>query len=384
MRRFDLQFPIHEVANERPDVREDGNDSMTNVSARIVRIAAPVCLLAASVAVLLGCSFAAVGMGSNEANRPHVTEVPIRGGPLGWHDNESIVVYIHLGDKQIRKDGVVEEVGRIATYNYKTREQRVYGKVTSGQCYSDGYVSYIFLDKMTDELWASYGPLGNEVTRRIKRGEMSFDSGTQYQTCRPFSERPQPPEWARGRFFVWNLRAGHGVLSCATRDYYEKTVKARFHRIDDSIGVELPFTCYDVRRGFMYYPFKKAYFAQEFAPVIPWPQGRDRKAYWLYPDGRVETIVFPYSSAIRGEMLPTVKGILSLNVPESRTEDYRIHFIAPEGIKELYRGYGFGVVSPDGCKIAMNHDEDYAARVRTSGVTTPVKFIVVDFCRTNG
>jgi hypothetical protein len=383
MKHFGLAIRFHEVANEKPDAREDGNDSMTNILFSIVRLAIANCLRVAGIAFLLSCSFAVMGMGSKEANGPHVTELPIRGGPIGWHDNESIVVHAHLGDKQTRSDGVVEEVGRIATYNYKTGEQRVFGKATSGQCYSDGYISYIFLDKMTDELWASYGPLGNEVTRKIKRGEMSFDRGTQYQTCRPSSERLPPPEWARGKYYVWNLRADHGVLSCATLDYYEQTVKARFHRRDDSIGVELPFTCYDVRRGFMYYPFKNAYFAQEFAPVIPWPQGRDRKAYWLYPDGRVETIVFPYSTAIRGEMLPTAKGILALSVPESRAEDYRIHFIAPEGTKELYRGYGFGVGSPDGCKVAMILDEDYTARVRTSGVKTPVKFIVVDFCRTN-
>jgi hypothetical protein len=321
-------------------------------------------------------------MGTKAPDDPYVIEIQARAAPMGWLDNETIVVFAYLGDKQTRRDGVVEEVGRIASYKYRTGEMRAFGKASSGTCYSDGYASYIFLDKVTDELWASYGFLGSEITKKVKPGEIHFNRGGYYKTCRQITDRKPMPSWAEGKYFVWALRDEHGVFNCGSSNFHEKRVNARMHRWDDPVGVELPFTCYSVRRGFVYYPFKGAYFTQEIGPVIPWPVGRDRKAFWMYPDGKVETLVFPYSTAIRGDMLPTVKGIVAFSSPESLSEEHRIHLITPSGMRELYGGHGGGSVSPDGCKLAMIHDEDYSARLRSSRSTKPNTFKVLDFCWT--
>jgi hypothetical protein len=130
-----------------------------------------------------------------------------------------------------------------------------------------------------------------------------------------------------------------------------------------------------------YHVFKGAYFALEFDFRSPWPAGRERRAFWLYPTGRVETIVLPYSAAIRESAIPTARGIVAFAHPETRNDDYWVYLVTPNSAKRIVRGSASGMTSPDGCKVAMQHDPDFDARVEGRSVKAAVTLKVLELCK---
>jgi hypothetical protein len=311
-----------------------------------------------------------------------VIDLKIGVNPIGWKDDETIVLIGDSGERYARKDGAMEPVLRVMTLNYQTGRREVFGKVGGQFCYVDGYISYSFLDRATDELWVSYGELGNETVRKIKPGELDFDRGPT-ASCRPWGERPVTPPWFDEKARIWHLWPRLGLINCRSASVSIRTqhIKARFYKPDETVGIELPFSCYEVFRGLRYYPFKGAYFALEFDFRSPWPEGRDRRAFWLYPDGRVETIVLPYSTAIRESGIPTVHGIVAFARPVKREDDYWVYLVTPEATKHIMRGNASGVTSPDGCKVAMLHDPEFDARIDRRPVTTSVTLKVLELCK---
>jgi len=277
-------------------------------------------------------------------------------------------------------------VFHLVSYNYKTGEKHDYGRVGSRPCYRDGYVSF-FLEDDADakHVIAVYGALGKETRRRVEKGEIRFDEAAR-GSCRPWSEGPKRPAWANDKTVLWFLWPRSGLIDCRTRliSPLVKDVKARFHRFDDNVGAELPFSCYEVS-GYgtlRYHPFKNAYFALEFDYRIPWPKGRDRRAFWLYTDGRVEVLTFSYSQAIRHTAVPIANGVLAFGQPADPMDDYWVYFLTPRSSRKLFRGNATGITSPDGCKVAMLIDPDFKAKLRSRNVKTPAALKILDFCGT--
>jgi hypothetical protein len=330
---------------------------------------------------------ACAGIRAEAENQTDVRVIDLKvsaAGPFGWVDNETFVVMVRTAERYKRKDGAEVEIARVATINYRTGEQKTYGKVSSGLCFADGYVSYIFADDATGNIFASYGELGKEIVRKIEPGELRFDR-VLTGSCRPWNETPIRPQWLDAKTRFWNLWPFIGLINCRSADVSIRTqyVKARFHRTNDEIGVELPFSCYEVFRGLRYHPFKGAYFALEFDFRHPWPEGRDRRAYWLYPDGAVETIVLPYSIAIRESGIPTARGIIAFSRPEKRGEDYWVHLVTPGSTRRILRGNASGLTSPDGCRVAILHDPNFDARVSGRSPRTPVTLKILELCGGN-
>jgi hypothetical protein len=337
------------------------------------------CPIGAVLLALFGCASISA-RGENETDT-RVIDLKIGANPIGWLDNETIVVIGDTGERYARKDGASETVLRVLTINYKTAEQRVLGKAGSQVCYVDGYISSVYLDRGTDELWAIYGKIGDETVQKIRPGEFTFDRGPG-GSCRPKRPPSTRPAWLKQNTRFWQLWPATGHINCraASANVRDRHVKARFHAPDDNVGIELPFSCYHVFRGLRYYPFKGAYFALEFDFRAPWPEGRDRRAFWLYPDGRVEIIALPYSTAIRENGVPTVRGIVAFARPVNRDDDYWVYLVTPESAKRVIRGNASGVTSPDGCKVAMLHEPEFGARVKGQPVNNPGTLKVLELC----
>ena len=232
----------------------------------------------------------------------------------------------------------------------------------------------------TGELIAAYGQLGKETVRRVKPGEMNFDRVG--GSCRPSEERPPNPPWIKERTEIWHLWPRFGLINCkvVSSSLGNRAIKASFHKTNDESEFELPFSCYDVERRVKYYAFKNAYFALERGPVSPWPVGQTRKVYWLSPEGNVQTIVLPYSSAIRESMVPTARGIVAFSRPATRDEDYGVYLVSTGPPKRILRGHAAGVTSPDGCKVAVLHDPDFDSRVEGRRVAAPITLKVLELC----
>ncbi|MGH8736867.1 MAG: hypothetical protein ACREVC_05845 [Burkholderiales bacterium] len=334
-----------------------------------------------ALAALVPLSCASLEEGSLEGIK--VTNLPVVSFPLAWMDNERILLRVDTGKRIDARGGGQYAVFNLISYNYKTGERHDYGRVGSQICYADGYISHARRDDDNDkEVVVVYGELGNETTRKVKPGDIWFEGGAR-GSCRPWSEHPKRPVWAKGNSEILTLWPRLGVIDCRTRgaSVITKPIKARFHKPNDNIGVELPFSCYEVIGGLRYYPFKSAYFAFEWDYHSPWPEGRDRRAFWLYPDGHVETLTFHYSKAIRHTAIPVVDGILAFSRADSREDDYWVYLLTPQSTKRLYRGDATGITSPDGCKVAMLIDPDFKAKIWSRDVKMPVSLKVFDFCR---
>ena len=314
-------------------------------------------------------------------SRAQILDLKITAAPIAWVDDHTLLLRFSDGEKVQRKDGGTSIVFRLITLNYRTGERRVYGRADSGICYADGYISYIYEDEITGEIVGLHGELGKEQVLKAEPGKLLFDRGPM-GSCRPLRERPALPDWAREKTATMHLWPRLGLIACNVRSYSfnNRTVAASFHKAGDVNGIPLPFSCFDVRTGFKYYEFKQAYFTAEQDLVTPWPVGKDRKAFWLFADGSVETVTLPYSTAIRQDMLPTVAGIVAFSRPVSRNENYGVYLVTPGRTHRILDGHGSGVTSPDGCKVALLHDEEYDNRIQGRRVSVPVTLKILDFC----
>lgn len=346
---------------------------------RIARNARKVCLCVLA-ALTASCS----AMEPSGAEDIKVFDSPVLAYPIAWMDNERILMSKATGEIVARPNGGRSIQYHWVSYNYKTGEQEDYGPVGSRPCYANGYVSHYLEDDIDDEhLIAVYGELGKETRKRVKPGEIWFDQGAT-GSCRPRSERPPRPKWASESTQVWFLWPRLGAIDCQTRQVSPLTdhIKARFHRREEEQSIELPFSCEQIS-GFdalRYYPHRGAYFSLEYDYRHPWPENRNRRAFWLFPDGHVETLTFPYSQAIRNTAIPVHDGILAFSRPANRKDDYWVYYLTPNSTKRLYRGNAIGITSPDGCRVAMLLDPDFKAKVRSRDVKTPVQLKVLDFC----
>jgi hypothetical protein len=326
--------------------------------------------------MLVACT--GVRVGAENETDARIIDLKITASPIAWTDNETVLLREGTGE-------VVNGQRRyhLVTLNYRTGARRVYGRADQQICYSDdGYISYINADGPTGDVYAVYGQLGKETIRKIERdGRFNFERGPM-GSCRPYTEIPPKPDWLDKKILSWRLWPPAGFIDCQAADAsaFERYIKARFHKPDDAKGVPLPFSCYEIFGGLKYYAFKGAYFALEHDFRWPWPKERDRRVFWLYPDGRVEITVLPYSNAIRETGIPTARGLIAFARPTKRGEDYWIYLVTPEAFKVVLRGAGSGVTSPDGCKVAMLHDPEFDARVDKRRVTTKVTLKVLELC----
>ena len=347
---------------------------------RIARNARRFCLCVLAALTCPSCA----SLGQSSKSDVREIEIPLIARPIAWIDNENLLMEEYTGRTATRHNGAPVRVYHLISYNYMTRAHVDYGRVGTQICYTDGYISYgMEADDEDKQVIAVYGELGKETKKRIKRGEIVFDTGSR-GSCRPWSERPPRPSWAKTDSAIWFLWPRLGVIDCQTRQVSPLTnhVKARFHRRGEEQSVELPFSCEEVS-GYdrlRYYQFKGAYFALEYDYRHSWPENRDRRAFWLYPDGHVETLTFPYSQAIRNYAIPVRDGILAFSRPATRQDDYWVYYLTPSSTKRLYRGSASGITSPDGCKVAMLIDPDFEAKVRSRDAKTPVLLKVLDFC----
>ena len=325
--------------------------------------------------VIPGCGVVSF-LSDNETDIP-IVDLRFRSHPIGWLDNETVVVIGDARDLNDQPEQAKRPDLRVMTVNYRTGARTIFGKFTSEVCFWEGYVSYVYVDE-SNELWAAYGELGKETVVKTSPGELTFHRGG---SCRPMRELAPLPEWSRS-IATQVLWPRVGVISCNVRSYSyaNRQVPASFHKLTDPVGIELPFSCFDVRYGFKYYTFKGAYFAQQRDLVSPWPVGRDRKAYWLYADGKVETVLVPYSAVIRDTMIPTARGIVTLTEPASGDSNLGVYLITSAGPKRILRGYAGGSVSPDGCRLAVSHDPEFIRRIEHRRVSSTPSLKILELC----
>ncbi|HUJ87512.1 MAG TPA: hypothetical protein VLX30_11740, partial [Burkholderiales bacterium] len=161
--------------------------------------------------------FACTSIDQGDAKGIKVVDSPVVAYPVAWMDNERILMRFSYGDSVTYPNGYRKAIFHWVSYNHTTGERHDYGRVGTRPCYRDGYVSHFMTDDKDDkQLIAVYGELGKETRRIVKPGDIWFEDGAR-GSCRPWSEHPKRPAWARGNSEILTLWPRLGVIDCQTR-----------------------------------------------------------------------------------------------------------------------------------------------------------------------
>jgi hypothetical protein len=255
-------------------------------------------------------------------------------------------------------------------WNTGTGDLKALGQIGGGLCYRDGFIRYWRWRSQDGKLqreseWLA-GDFGSEV---IVESKVTDPKNLNWDTCKPYSELPPRPEWTKGLAVRW-LRPEHGLLvlgSAATSEFMKNTPISYCPAGEKERCVDTPLKRRE-SRGFEWVPFKGAYFViGDYFRVnprqpsggfnlSPWPQGLPMPVWWLYPDGRVEEIKLSPGPWLRNFVFPATVGHLTIGEGPTRWE-HSLYLVRGERGEPIIHGlFHSQAVSPDGCRIAINHD----------------------------
>jgi hypothetical protein len=155
--------------------------------------------------------------------------------------------------------------------------------------------------------------------------------------------------------------------SAEVKDIFKNTPVSYCPAGEKALCIQLPIKQRE-SRGFDWVPFKRAYFVVgDYFQVdsrhpsggfnrSPWPKGISMPAWWLYPDGRVEEIKLPAGHWLQTTVVPTATGFATINTYFT-VGQAGVYLIRGNNVTRILEGFVEQLaVSPDGCKIAVNHD----------------------------
>lgn len=317
---------------------------------------------------------------------------------LFWLDNERVLFQGLDGKYVERKDGFRRPLFRLYVWNTRTNDIKEGQRIGGGLCYKDGFIRYWRWKLKGKEFpkesdWYA-GTYGAEV--RVKR-EATDPHQLNWDTCEPYSKLPPPPEWAQGLTIRW-LKPEHGLLVLGSNnadEAYKNTPIRYCPEGQKERCVTMPFGRREAA-GFSWYAFKGAYLVwSQFFYVdpqhpyggytrSPWPAHTSRPLWWLYPDGRVRTMVLPRGPWTGGGSIffyPTRAGVLirSHNLGRLGLGNAGIYLVNKNQIERLVSAYAeASAVSPDGCRFAYRHDP-YDQHPRTARVDR-ITLRVIELC----
>jgi hypothetical protein len=333
-----------------------------------IRIFSKVSLFLKSVAIL-ACGLLVGAC----AGLPSAAEIAIkdsgvqvaRGMRIYWLNDHEVLFGGPTEESRVRKDSVAEPINRVSVWNIRTNQVTRFGELAGSLCYHEGYIVFWERDVPTNRLWINYGKLGETTRQERGPAQGEFDP----VTCRPIKDLPPRPEWTQGLAIRW-LRSDHGFLVLGAADPKEamKNTPIQFcSNAERASCVELPIKQRE-SRGFEWVPFKKAYFVVGHYFQVdsrhprggfnrsPWPLGAPLPAWWLYPDGRVEQLLLPPGRWLEYFVYPSSVGFLTVGAGPSAFEQSLYLIQDDKGVSIVHGLIQTPAVSPDGCRIAINHD----------------------------
>jgi len=321
-------------------------------------------LLAASgaVSLLIGCVSLSADYPARDSER-QLSNL----SRLYWVDDQRLVFAGFNGREVVRGDGYRVRLQSIYLWDTQTGKVDDLGETGTEVCYANGYLAYRAWESGnagTELGDVMGGPLGSPAKVDASMTGRPLD----YQTCKPHAEA-LIPDWTKGKK-VWRLKSGDFFILGDEKD--ERNTPVTFHPNGARQGVVMPFRSREFFfPGVTYYEFKGAYFivGEYFVTDLsnswggfnkhPWPTGMPIPVWWLYPDGRVEEIKLPTEArfAAMSAIFPARTGIYYVSLDFPRSEGlYRVssESIARRILSGWIENYA---ISPDGCRIAVNHND---------------------------
>lgn len=297
-----------------------------------------------------------------------------------WIDNDTLL----YGGARTPEDASKYERRRLMTYSVATRQLKDLGSYGGGLCYDRGYVRYLRPAPGTentngpwDTILRYTGRFGEEKLTPLAKplpGHSSLLGFEHLQVCLWDSELPPLPAWTKGRW-IKELRPEHGFVQMEPKpDSVFGTYPVRLYRPGDGPDGGVPITAMreDERLSlWRYVPHKNAYWVTNSSTTSPRRPPGTFRAWWVYPDGRVELFMsFDLQLTLERHyswvpQIPVRDGLLLAKdrqgVPRwpfgnlGHAGLYRFD-IKPQHEKLVAGEISNWAVSPNGCRVAFGND----------------------------
>lgn len=289
-----------------------------------------------------------------------------------WVDNHRVLFQGHFwnADGSINDPGGVPKNSEtLYEWDFETETLKEHGDIGGGLCYANGYLRYWRRNdgesRGSAAEWIA-GELGKQA--KIDSQYVTIDR----ETCKPRDDAVLP-DWTRGKAVV-RLKPAHGFFVIG-EEKDDRNTPVTYHPGGERDGIVMPFK----RREFhavTYFAFKAAYFLRGDYFVVmpghrlggynksPWPIGTPIPAWWLHLDGRVEAMKLPTEArfATASRTFPTRAGIHYLS-PDYPSNDGLFKVVNETMVERVLKGFiEEYAVSPDGCKVAIDHNPKYSGR----------------------
>jgi hypothetical protein len=290
-----------------------------------------------------------------------------------WIDNKRVLFFGLDGRHVKRSDGSDWALSSLYLWDVESGAVESLGDIATSLCYANGYVRYPRWKLTNGEPGKDFEVLAGEFGKEALI-DTSGSAPIDPETCKPRTTAPLP-EWTQGKA-VKRLRPEHGFLVLGP-EKDDRNWPVTYHPNGNPQGIPMPFKRREAYLAFInYVPFKGAYFltgdyfiANPEHPLdgynrSPWPKGLPIPMWWLYPDGRVEEIRLPTDSrfATATTTFPAKAGVYYIS-PDYPHGDGLFKVIDQNKVERIIKGFiDAYAVSPDGCRIAMDHDPSYVGK----------------------
>ena len=284
-----------------------------------------------------------------------------------WVDDHRVLFQGHFwnADGSIKgPGGVPKNSETLYEWDIESGALTEHGDIGGGLCYANGYVRYWRRNESDSERsraeWIA-GELGRQA--RIDSLYITVDR----ETCKARSD-DLLPEWTQGKA-VLRLRADHGFLVLGEKTE-DRNTPVTYHPKGVRSGVVMPFRRREARlASIKYVPFKDAYLitgdyfiSDPHHPLggynrSPWPKEKPMPVWWLRPDGTVTEINLHNDTRFGVWIFAMRPGLFFISPGASVNMD-GLFFTSEATVKRIVKGFiDRYAVSPDGCKIAINHSQ---------------------------
>jgi hypothetical protein len=302
-----------------------------------------------------------------------------------WLDNRRVLFFGFNGRYLDRADGRKQATQTLYLWDIENGVVEERGDIAGALCYANGYVRYprwnLKEGEPNEKVQIVAGEFGKElpVDDVIRRPDR-LDT----ETCKRKALAPLP-EWTQGQR-VLRLKPEHGFLLLGP-EKGDRNTPVTYHPRGEHDGIVMPFKRKEARLAFIkYVPFENAYLVsgdyfisdarhpQGGYNRSPWPKGASIPIWWLRPDGRVTETKLHTDARFGVWIFAMRPGLFFISHGYSVNMD-GLFFASESTAKRVLKGFIEGyAVSPDGCKIAVDHNGNYSG---SAGLGT---LKVVDVC----
>jgi hypothetical protein len=290
-----------------------------------------------------------------------------------WVDSYRVLFFGFNGRYLDRADGQKQATQTLYLWNVANGALEERGDIAAALCFANGYVRYprwnLKEGPPNEKVEILAGELGKE---RVIADVIQPPDELDRETCKRKSVE-NLPDWTHGQA-VLRLKPEHGFLVLGPLKQDGNT-PVTYHPKGERNGIVMPFNRREAKLAFIeYVPFRNAYLitgdyfvSDALHPQggynrTPWPKGVRIPLWWLHPDGQVSEIKLPTEARFGVRIFAMRNGLFFISHASTVGMD-GLFAVSEAGVSRVLKGFiDAYAVSPDGCRLAMDHGGNFDER----------------------